>query len=573
MTSPRQHPTAWDAVADLLAAIGVDVIFGLPGDDLRLLSALATRPVRLVICRDQRNAVFMATGYALASGRPGVCVVGKGPAVTNAATGLLEAASGRVPLVLLADGTATPRVGTGAFQELDQIAAVRPLTKWAVRVEEPERVCPVLDKAVLVATTGAPGPVYVEIPEPVAAAPVVQPTAWHGLPVHRPAPGEETLTASYQRLRAARRPLLLVGGGARHRNPDRRIERLAEVLGAGIATTASGRGTVDETHPLFCGLSGLYAVSPLGELWHETDLVVALGSRLEETATFGWPEPSALPVLQVTLGESDFVAERPGAKVFADVGETVAGWLRCAQAHAPTADAAWSARIDRAKHRALQTASAAAAGADDRVSMAALLAAVRETAPPGTVTVHENGLQDMWSYFFPHFVLPAAGPVVPGPVVPRAVVPSEQTSLGFGAAAAVGVACAVDGGPVLALVGDGAFHLFAAELPTVAHTGVAVVYVVLDNGGYGWLQANHTDADASRFTFLTGRAAGMAAQVQAYGLHYTRVDEASSVRPALRQAWQQRAAGVSTVIHVPVDIRDVPPGMEELAGDFPTSQG
>lgn len=230
----REYPTAWAAVADHLTFLGVDTVFGLPADDLAFLTALEAQPVRMVLCRDQRNAAFMATGYALAAGRPGACVVGKGPAVTNVGTGLLEAQTARVPLLVYASGTAAERVGTGAFQELDQLTTVRHLVKWSARVDHPGRVCPVLEKAGLVATAGVPGPVYVELPEPVAAAPVTGTGPWRPLSGHRPAPEPAALAESYRWLQSARRPLLLAGGGARHRNPDRRIERLAERLGAGL---------------------------------------------------------------------------------------------------------------------------------------------------------------------------------------------------------------------------------------------------------------------------------------------------------------------------------------------------
>jgi acetolactate synthase-1/2/3 large subunit len=193
--------------------------------------------------------------------------------------------------------------------------------------------------------------------------------------------------------------------------------------------------------------------------------------------------------------------------------------------------------------------------------VARLLAALDRTVPPDRILVQENGLQDMWSYFYPYWSCGDRG---------GSVVPSEQTALGFGAAAAVGVACAQPGRPVVALVGDGAFNLFATDLATLAVTGPAVLYLVLDNGGYGWLQANLERANgSSRFSFRTGAPGGVAGQVRAYGLGHARVTEPSQLEPVLREAWRRCAGGRTTVVEVSVDLRDVPPGLADLLGDAP----
>ncbi|WP_030411462.1 thiamine pyrophosphate-binding protein [Streptomyces sp. NRRL S-1448] len=561
------HPSAWAAIADHLHHLGTTAVFGLPGDDMAPLGALEHSDVRVVLCRDQRNAVFMATGYALAAGRPGVCVIGKGPAVTNALTGLLEARSAAVPLILIADGTRLDRVGTGAFQELDQLAAVRPYVKWAVRVDHVERLPGALEKAAALAVNGTPGPVYVELAEQIAGEPVPRTGAWRPAVPQRPAPDPAALAATAARIAAAERPLLLVGGGARHRNADRRIERFAERLGAGIFTTASGRGTVAEDHPLHCGVSGLYTVAPVDALWREADLVVALGSRLEETATFGWPEGAdQLPVVQAVLGEESLVLDRPGSYVLADVAATVDGWAGLLDGHRP--DGAWAERVRSVRAALAQRAADRAEEAgkrapDGTVPVARVLAELERAVPAGRVLVQENGLQDMWSYFFPHYALGAGG---------GSVVPSEQTPLGFGAAAAVGVRLAEPAGrPVVAVVGDGAFHLFRAELPTVADAGAAVLYVVLDNGGYGWLQSNldRVSGPDSRFAFTRPRPTGTDGLTSAYGLNHRRVTDPDRLPDALAAAWREVAAGTTSVVEVAVALADTPPGMTGAAGDFP----
>ncbi|WP_030764462.1 thiamine pyrophosphate-binding protein [Streptomyces sp. NRRL F-2664] len=564
----RTHPGAWHAVADHLHHLGTGAVFGLPGDDMDLLGALEGTDIRFVLCRDQRNALFMATGYALASGRPGICAVGKGPALTNTLTGVLEAASAAAPVVLIAGGTALDRLGTGAFQELDQLAAVRPYVKWAARVDHPDRLAGVLEKAVAVAVNGTPGPVYVEIAEQIAAEPVTRTGPWRPAAPQRPTPDPDVLRTTADAIATARRPLLLVGGGARHRNTGRLLEDFADRLGAAVFTTASGRGTFAEDHPLFCGVSGLYTVAPADRLWHEADLVVALGSRLEETATFGWPNAADLPVIQVVAGEESLVTGRPGTGVLGDVERTVAAWTRMLDR--PAGDTDWTGRIRavrqahavRAAERAA-AADAAAAGPAAGVPVARVLTALADAVPDTRVLVQENGLQDMWSYFHPHYSCGSLG---------GSVVPSEQTPLGFGAAAAVGVALAQPDRPVVAVVGDGAFNLFRSELPTVADTGVSLLYVVLDNGGYGWLQTNldRVSGPGSRFSFTSDRPTGSAGLAHAYGLGYWRVDNPGDLHGVLHTAWRHCVEHNTTgVVEVGVSLADSPPGTSGAGGDFP----
>ncbi|WP_031064204.1 thiamine pyrophosphate-binding protein [Streptomyces sp. NRRL WC-3742] len=560
------YPGAWFAVADHLAHLGVNTVFGLPGDDMDLLAALKDTDTTVVLCRDQRNALYMATGHALARGGPAVCVVGKGPALTNTLTGLLEARSAAAPVVLLAGGTALESLGTGAFQELDQLSAVRPFVKRAERVDRPEQLPAALERAVAAAVNGTPGPVYLEIAEQVGPQTVPRPAAWRDSRPQRLGPDEDVLRASAERIAAARRPLLLVGGGARHRNGDGAIERLAELLGAPVFVTASGRGTVSEDHPLYCGVAGLYAQEPVARLWHRADLVVALGSRLEETATFGWPERGALPVIQVVAGEDSVVTASPGLNVLGDVARTVAGWTAALAARPGARD--WAELVREARTELFEAASKRAEEArlavpEGAVTVAQVLEAVDRAVPEDRILVQENGLQDMWSYFYPHWTCRSAG---------GSIVPSEQTPLGFGAAAALGAALAAPGRPVVALAGDGAFNIFRGELPTLVGVPAPVLYVVLDNGGYGWLQANldRVCGPDPGFEFaVPGRATGTAGQARDLGLWYRRVERAEELGEALASAWAECTAGRSAVVEAAVSLSDRPPGVDEPDGDFP----
>lgn len=489
---------AWETVVDALEHAGVGTIFGLPSDDLKIARALQDSPIRFLVCRDQRNAVFMATGYALASGRPGVCVVGKGPAVTNTVTGLLEARTAGAPVVVIASGTAVRAQGTGALQEMDQLAVVAPVVKWAARVDHPDRLAPTLERAFLLASTGAPGPVYVEVPEELTGGHDPG-RPWNFQIPHFPADLHASGPGLAEVL-AARRPVVLVGGGARHGNPDGRIERLAAQLGAGIFCTASGRGAVDETSPLFCGVAGLYSPAEMAPVWEGCDLVLTLGSRLEETAVEapGFARPGT-PVVQVNVEPAHFATTFPGRRVLGDVGRVVSDCLEQTEIppggeSAPDREA-WANTIATCRAAARDRVDVARDDDRDRpVGVRDLLAAVERTAPSGYVLVQENGLADMWSYFHPQWTCRSRG---------GSLVPSEQTTLGFGTAAAAGVALAMPERRVVAIVGDGAFGMVQNDLMTLVREGIPVVYVVLCNGGYGWLNSEQQRLpEAARLPFV-----------------------------------------------------------------------
>ncbi|TQM78743.1 acetolactate synthase-1/2/3 large subunit [Saccharothrix saharensis] len=566
--SPGNHVRgAWHAVARLLAEAGVQVVFGLPDDDLHALDALHAAGVRLVVCRDQRNAVFMATGYALRSGALGVALVGKGPAVTNTVTGLLEASSSGAPVLLLSGGTAAERRGSGAFQELDQQAVVAPLVKSATRVEHPDRVAPAVRRAVLVATSGATGPVYVEVPDHLLAVDVPVPPP--APPVERPTSASVAAdSAALHVLRNAQRPIVLVGGGMRHRNADGVVERFAERVGAALSCTASGRGVVDESSVRFIGLAGLYAPDRAKALWADADCVVVLGSRLEETATYGWADElgTTVPVVQVNVDAAGVATRYAGPVVLGDGADVCAAWLEQVVDSAPVE---WSKRVNEVHHglRTDHRRELAALAAKPELHVVEVLAALDAELPADRVLVQENGLQDMWSYSFPRFECAhGAG----------SVVPSEQTSLGFGAAAAIGVRAAAGDRPVVAFVGDGAFALFDADLPTAValgsgSPGPGLLYVVLRNGGYGWLhsQLGPHNRDLAGTALVDPDA--VTAQAPALrGVHQVAVTK-GSLRADVADAWRRAQDGGVVVLNVPTRLEDALFADHQLGGAFPTA--
>ncbi|MGW2479315.1 thiamine pyrophosphate-binding protein [Streptomyces sp. NPDC001571] len=565
----KRYAGAWSAIVDLLAANGVDTCFGLPGDDLELLAAFDAAGLDLVPCRDQRNAMHMATGYALQSGRLAVCVLGKGPAVTHAATGLLEARESGAPVLVLAAGAPEQRRGSGGFQELDQVSVTAPLVRWAHRVGHPDRVVPATVAALTRAMGPPPGPVYLELPDDVRTAEITVSGKFPTLPEKLLIdPDIVTSGPALAALRASSRPAVLVGGGMRHRNDDSAVERFAERLGAALFTTASGRGTVDENHPLFCGVAGLYAASPARGLWSSCDLVVSLAGRLEETVVEGGTPWPPVTVVQVNIDPGGLSSEFSGPRVIGDARHAVLGWTRALgddrgaghtdaserrENEGADATVQWRNEIaDARKAMSLAVEGELARAATlPGIRIAELLAALDATAAERHVLVQENGLQDMWSYCFPFHI--GGG----------SIVPSEQTPLGFGAAAAIGVKRAAPDHDVTAFIGDGAFLAARADIAVTAPAHGGVLYVVLCNGGYGWLDAQRArlGLDAERYPFT--RPGAPPPTVDGSDVHHRVLRDKATLTEEVVAARRFCAKGGTAVLMVPVAPDDIPPCISE----------
>ncbi|MHC5705743.1 thiamine pyrophosphate-binding protein [Streptomyces tirandamycinicus] len=551
------HP--WHVAAGTLADAGCDAVFGLPSDEPGLMDAARDVPgLKVVGVRDQRAGACAAIGHAAVSGRPAVLAVTSGPSFANALTGLLEASSLGAPVVVVTTRVPALGIGRGGFQHTDQAAMARPLTKWDFLVEDPRQLTWALRRAVHLAVNGGPGVVLVEVADEVLRAPA---------PERRPAPPVRRLrfaaeTGEVRRaaglLAGARLPVVVAGGGCKPAGAGPAVRHLAELLGAPVFTTAAGRGVLDEEHPLACGLVGLYTTPPADGLLADADVVLAIGSRLEETARMGWDGLRDKTLVHVDVDPAAFLtALEPEAALLGDAA-VVAGQLAAAlEAEPPAGTAAGVARLGRVtavRREARDRRTRAAADGPD-LTVAAALRLLQESVTRDATLVQENGLHDMWGYHCP---------VVSVSERARVVTPGEQTMVGFGLPAAVGAALADRSRRTVLVCGDGAFEMGLAALPTAAELGLGLTVLVLDNRGYGWprfVRAEEGAADGlTRFT----APAHTDAAVRALGGRTAYCTTAAELAAALDDAAEAHADGRTTVITVPVRDDDVPVGVRRV---------
>ncbi|MFJ3906197.1 thiamine pyrophosphate-binding protein [Streptomyces sp. NPDC090025] len=554
------HP--WDVVAGTLADAGCDLVVGLPSDEPGLMDAAGAVPGLTVVgVRDQRAGACAAIGHAAVTGRPAVLAVNSGPSFANALTGLLEASSLGAPVVVVTTRVPALGIGRGGFQHTDQAAMAAPLAKWTFLVEDPRQLTWALRRAVHLAVNGAPGVVLIEIADEVLRAPA---------PERRPAPpvrrlrfaaDAEEVRRAAALLAAARLPVVVAGGGCKPAGAGPAVRRLAELLGAPVFTTAAGRGVIDEEHPLACGLVGLYTTPPADRLLADADVVLAIGSRLEETARMGWDGLDDKTLVHVDVDPAVFLtALEPEVALLGDAA-VVAGQLAdalaepAAQAPAATGRAARTAAV-AAVRDGMRARHTPAAGPGLTVSDA--LRMLQESVRRDATLVQENGLHDMWGYHCP---------VVSVGDGARVITPGEQTMVGFGLPAAVGAAVADPARRTVLVCGDGAFEMGLAALPTAVERGLGLTVLVLDNGGYGWPRFVRAEEGAPDALTRFAAPSHTDAAVRALGGDAVRCTTAAELAAALDGAAKAHAEGRTTVITVPVHDTDVPVGVRRVFAD------
>jgi acetolactate synthase-1/2/3 large subunit len=554
--APDAAPTAsalrgcWDTVARTLADAGVRMVLGLPSDDPGLLDAATAVPeLRVGVIGDQRIAACAAAGYATAARQPVVLALNSGPSFANAMAGLLEASSLSLPVVVITTRVPAEDIGRGAFQYLDQRRMVESLAGWTHLVDTPDQLVWAVRRAVELAVSDGPCLTVLEIADDVTARDVERAPAARPVRSPRSVPPSAELDAAAAALRAARRPVVIAGGGTRWADAGR-LGTLADLLGGPVFTTASGRGALDEHHRRAHGLVGLYTTPPAHDLLDDADTLLVLGSRMEETARMGWRSWRDAPVIRVDARPAAFSEAGPVAQpLLGDVGLTIDALTDRLAAAPPRPDPDWTARQEHV--RAEQVKHTAADFADSP-ARAVLRAAQRELGTRITL-VQENGLHDIWTY---HFPLLRLGPDT------TVVCPGEQTMMGFGLGAAVGAALARPDRPTLLVTGDSAFRMSVGALDVLRRLDLGVITVVLDNQGFGWpRRLRAADPTGPHVSTAWEAAAPAEHTAEVFGGWGTAVHDATALDEAMGQAAEHALKGRFSVLRVPVPDTDVPLGI------------
>ena len=535
--------TGGQAVVQTLKANGVTTVFGIPGThNLPIYDALyhEQASIRHILARHESGAGLMANGYARASGRPGIAIVTTGPAAGNIMGSVGDAYRDSVPVLVIASQITSGFIGQdrGVFHEMrDQLGMASSITKWSRRVTRVADIPAAVNEAWLAMTSGRPRPAYIEVPEDILAsegeleiapAPLLPP----------PAADAQLVARAASILRKATRPLILAGGGANWSGATPELANLAGALGAPVITTCNGKGALPDDHPLALGFSA-YGPSPFSNLWQQADVMLAIGTDLDEITTGGWRLPQPQSLLQV-----DIDAAQIGRNYAVDVGlagdaatvlRQIAGALDRPGSQTQTS---WTRQALDMRRRL----AAAAAGTDGLVLVQALGVALRRDG----ITTGDAACVGSWQ-------------LLHQPVYePRTFLfPLGFGTLGFGLPAALGAQAAFPDRRVICLCGDGGFLFTGQELACAVQHELNVVTIVVNDHTFGAIRRQQERNYGGRVFAADLVNPDFPRLAQAYGATGLRVETAGQLPAALDTAF---ASGRPALIEVPGPLADPPPG-------------
>jgi acetolactate synthase I/II/III large subunit len=466
------------AVVAALERAGAETIFGYPGGAIMpLYDALYEHRVRHVLVRHEAAAVFAASGFARTTGRAGVCCATSGPGATNLVTGLLDAMMDSVPLVAITGQVRTELMGTDGFQEADVCAITQTVTKRNVLVRSADEIAGAIADAFALALDGRPGPVLVDVPNDVLKATVSETVAPPVKPFARrtggPRASEAAVRAAVARIRAARRPVAIVGGGVRAGSVE--LYRLfVAMLGLPHAATINALGAAEPHDAGYLGMLGMHGLKAANKAVQRADLIVALGMRFDDRVT-GKPDRFARGAAVI---HADVDAAELGKIVPADVAlhgdlrDTLRALIdELARGHVPRFDD-WAAEA-----RLLGGPLPSDRVEDGVLSATGVLDRVFAALPRDAIVTTDVGQHQMWA---------AQRARPPHPL--KFATSAGLGAMGFGFPAAVGAQFAHPQTPVYAIVGDGGFQMCLPELATLRRYGVPVKIVLIDNRNLGMVR-------------------------------------------------------------------------------------
>lgn len=472
--SPRSR-LGGELLAECLGQLGVDVVFGLPGiHALGAWEGIRRCGLRSVVSRTELSAGFAADGYARVSGRTAVLLLSTGPGALNSLTAIMEAASSHVPMVVLV--SQVPRdiagKGRGYLHELpDQLASFAPVVKWTARVPSHDALPGLIATAFSKAATPPTGPVVLEVPVDLLTAECwdVEPAglAASAAPAPAPTAASEVVAEVAGILARAERPVVWAGGGVLRSGAWRELVQLAERLGAPVATTYMGKGSIPAAHPLSAG--SCCDEAAFRELIESADVLLCVGTELGAETTQQYAVKPAGRIIQVDVAPARFGATYPALGVLGDARQVLSALLEVV----PDAPGTWGRQaVIALRHRVAEGLSA-----QRRELEIGLLSSIGEALPDNGVQAWDMTILGYW-----------AAPHHRAPEPRRFLYPLGSGTLGYAFPASLGAAVALPGTPVLGVVGDGGFAYGLAELATARQYRLDTALLVVDSGGYGILR-------------------------------------------------------------------------------------
>ena len=527
---------------------GVDTVFGYPGGAvLSIYDELFRRRdrIRHVLVSHEQHAAHAADGYARSSGRVGVCIATSGPGATNLVTGIATAYMDSVPVVAITGNVSRPLLGKDSFQEVDIAGITMPVVKHNWIVKDLGELAEVVREAFVVARSGRPGPVLIDIPQDLSAALGDGEGASRGERAGRLLERTERRTFSgedidraVEMFRAARRPVLFAGGGGIISGASGELRSLAERLNAPVASSLMGTGAFPRDHRLSTGLIGMHGTVASNKAAQKADLVAALGARFSDRVTsHAGRFARSARVLHLDIDPAEINKNVPADFwVIGDLKRTLGAIL---EKLPPRLETEWNGEIEKWK-AVIPRDNHRKAGLHPRF-------VIRETARrlgDEAVAVTDVGQHQIWTAQFYPFQRP------------RSFLSSGGLgTMGFGLGAAAGAKIANPERPVVLFTGDGCFRMNCGEMATLGAYGLPLLIVVFNNGTLGMVRQWQTFFYEGRYseTSLDHRPPDFVKLAEAYGLTGYRAGDEAAFSAALEGALGDIAGGRAALIEALID--------------------
>ena len=466
-----------DLVLETLRDLGIDTIFGYPGGAvLPLYDAIYNfKGIRHILGRHEQGCLHEAEGYAKSTGKLGVAVVTSGPGATNAITGIADAMSDSVPLLVFTGQVARAGIGKDAFQEADIVGITMPITKYNYQVRETADIPRIITEAVHIATTGRPGPVVIDLPKDVSALEtdfIYSPEI--DLPSYQPTlePNDMQIKKILKQLSKAKKPVLLAGGGISYAEAAAELNEFAERYQIPVVTSLLGQGTIATSHPLFLGMGGMHGSFAANIAMTEADFMISIGCRFDDRLT-GNPKTFAK---NAKVAHIDIDPAEIGKIIAVDipvVGDAKKALQQLlAEPIVRNNTEKWIEKVTKDKNRVRSYDKK-----ERVVQPQAVIERVGELTNGDAIVVTDVGQHQMWTaQYYPY-------------QNERQLVTSGGLgTMGFGVPAAIGAKIANPDKEVVLFVGDGGFQMTNQELAILNIYRIPIKVIMLNNHSLGMVR-------------------------------------------------------------------------------------
>ncbi len=531
--------TGAEIVIQCMKDMGVEIVFGYPGGAILFVyDEIYKHPeIRHILVRHEQGAVHMADGYARVTGKPGVCIVTSGPGATNTVTGLATAYMDSIPLVLVTGQVPVSMIGNDAFQEADVVGITRSCTKHNYLVKNVNDLQRVMKEAFIVATTGRPGPVVVDVPKDVQQhkapyLPMAEIPLRKSFSIPKADPAQ--VKKAFDLLLTAKQPLFYVGGGAVLSNASREVAELAHLMGVPVAMTLMGLGAYPGTDDLSLGMLGMHGTYYANMAINNCDVLFAIGSRFDDRVTGKLSEFSVhskkihLDVDPSNISKNVFT----DVAVVGDVKQVMNEMILLAKNHKKLEGfkkqiQAWWEQIKQWKEKAPITYQQSM---EEQIKPQYALDMLYQLTKGEAIVTTDVGQHQMWAAQFfkfakSHYWCTSGG----------------LGTMGFGFPAAIGAQFAFPEATVICVSGDGSIQMNIQELGTAVEHKLPVIVAIMNNNYLGMVrqwQELFYDNRLSQVTF--GCMPDFVKLADSYGAQGFRVEKPKDVVPVIQQALATR---------------------------------